>query len=85
MFLVRKVRHLPIKRVVTPDLLMAMVSGNYGVSLVFPRFANTYPHIVILPLEETGDDLAISLSAVWRKNANARLARSFVDILQKTK
>jgi len=81
-FLTRKIRHQPIKRVVTPELMMAMVSGNYGVSLVFSRFANTYPHIALLPLDETGDDLTTNLSAVWRKNANARLARNFVDILR---
>jgi len=82
LFSLRKIRHTPIKWIVSPDLLMTMVSGNYGVSLVFPRFAITYPHIVLLPLEETGDDLKISLSAVWRKNTQARLVRNFVDLLK---
>jgi hypothetical protein len=79
-FALRKIPPSSVKRIVTPDLLMAMVSGNYGVSLAFPRFANTDPHIALLPLDETGDDLKICLLAVWRKNTQARLARNFVEI-----
>ncbi|MDQ8193061.1 LysR family transcriptional regulator [Coraliomargarita sp. SDUM461004] len=84
LFSVRKIRHTPVKWVVTADLLMAMVSGNYGVAFVFPRFAKIYPHLVLLPLQETGDDLKITLSAVWRKNTQARLVRNFVNLLKKT-
>jgi DNA-binding transcriptional LysR family regulator len=80
----RNIRHAPIKWVVTPDLLMTMVSGNYGISLVFPNFFRIFPKVVLLPLDETGDDLKIRLSAVWRKNTQARLVRNFVDLLKKS-
>ncbi|WP_269522871.1 LysR family transcriptional regulator [Coraliomargarita parva] len=80
----RKIRHHPVKRIASPDLMMAMIAGNYGVSLVFPRFANVYPRIRLLPLDEQGEDLQIRLSAVWRRNTQARLARNFVEVLRTT-
>lgn len=83
-FSVRKIHHRPIKLVASLELMMTMLAGNYGVSIVFPRFFTAVPQIVLKPIVEEGEaeDLDIYLSAVWRRNLNTNLVNNFVEILR---
>lgn len=77
----RNIYHKPLKFVANLELMMTMLAGNYGVSLVFPRFFGDIPQVVIKPILEDGDDLEIFLSAVWRRNLQSTLVNNFVEIL----
>ncbi|WPJ96451.1 LysR substrate-binding domain-containing protein [Coraliomargarita algicola] len=78
----RSIHHKPLKYVANLELMMALLAGNYGVSLVFPRFFGETSQIVLKPILEDGDDLEIFLSAVWRRNLQPKLVNNFVEILR---
>ena len=78
----RNIYHKPLKFVANLELMMTMLAGNYGVSLVFPRFFGDISQVVIKPILEDGDDLEIFLSAVWRRNLQSTLVNNFVEILK---
>ncbi len=78
----RSIYHKPLKFVANLELMMTLLAGNYGVSLVFPRFFGAIPQIVLKPIIEDGDDLELFLSAVWRRNLQPKLVNNFVEILR---
>jgi DNA-binding transcriptional LysR family regulator len=81
----RGIYHRPIKRIGSLESLVALVAGNYGVSVLFPNLSYDSRQIMLRPVEEEGDDLLIKLSAVWRKNAHAQHAENFVGLLRKSR
>lgn len=81
-FSTRRIYHRPIKRIGSLDSLVALIAGNYGVSVLFPNLSYDSRHIILRPVEEEGDDLLIKLLAVLRKNTYARHAENFVKLLQ---
>ncbi|HRE80856.1 MAG TPA: LysR substrate-binding domain-containing protein [Opitutaceae bacterium] len=67
------------------ESLLAMIAGGQGVSLLAGRTGLTrIDNVVIRPLKETGTDVEIAISAVWRENERASLARTFIEELQET-
>ena len=67
------------------ESLLAMIAGSQGVSLLAGRTGLTrIDNVVVRPLKETGADVEIAISAVWRENERASLARIFIEELQET-
>jgi DNA-binding transcriptional LysR family regulator len=64
------------------ESLLAMIAGGQGVSLMPQHITvSGADRIEIIPLHETADDLVFEVSAVWRRNDTALLARNFVEVL----
>lgn len=65
------------------ESLLAMIAGGQGVSLLAGRSGLTrVDHLVVRPLRETGDDIQVAVSAVWRDHDEALLARNFIETLR---
>lgn len=78
-------RELPppsTRQVGSLESLVALIAGNYGVSLLFPNLTYAPGRIHLLPMVEEGEDLEIKMTAVWKKNSRTLFARNFVDVLR---
>lgn len=84
-FAKRGIHHRPIKRIASLESLIAMVAGNYGVSVLFPNLACDSRQIVLRPVKEEGDDLMINLRAIQRKHTRSEYAENFVEILRQSR
>lgn len=68
-----------IQEVGGEESLYSMVGANYGVALTFP--GDTDDAVVTLPVRESGENLEMRFSAVWRNNSRSLLCRSYVRML----
>lgn len=82
-FATRGIRHRPVKCVNSMESLMTLVAGAHGVSILLPVMSPKGGNgIAFRRIKEDGDDLAVHLLAVWRKDRDSRLSRNFVDVLR---
>jgi DNA-binding transcriptional LysR family regulator len=79
----RGIRHRPVKRVNGFEPLVALASGGHGVSLLLPFASSNKPdHLVFRPIRDEGDDLIISIVAVWWNRSRSKLVQNFISVIQ---
>lgn len=80
-FSARGIRHRPVRGVNSYESLIAMIAGEQGVSILLPVLRNQ-EHIVYRRIKEDGEDLAVSISVIWRKTGESPVVRGFVEVLR---
>ena len=79
-FASRGIKHNPIKRISSFASITTLIAADHGLSILLEN-SHSSDDIVFCPIQETGEDLLINLSAIWLKERHSQLAKSFVDVL----